>query len=98
MDATTETAQVAEPFVPVQPRIRFGAIVWGLLASGVAWLALSTVSSPSARSDFTEWLWGLNPGTITVIVILAVGGFILLQGALGLIRKAQRRAGRRYLR
>ena len=89
---STETAvdATAEPTAP-RPRVRSGAIAWGLIVIGIAVAVLVTVSSPASRRDFAEWLGDATPGSLAIIGVLALGALIVLLAALALIRRAQRR-------
>lgn len=86
-DADQATSSAAAP----KPRIRSGAIAWGLIVCAAAIAVLATIASPSARDGFVTWLIGLNPGGVALVAVLAVGVFILLLAGLALIRRAQRR-------
>lgn len=74
-----------------RPRIRFGAIAWGLIVCAIAVTVWSIISSPTSRSEVTTWFWELSPGTAILVAILALGALMLLLGILSLIRKAQSR-------
>ena len=74
-----------------KPRVRAGAIAWGLIVIGTAVSVLVTVSSPASRRDFAGWLGDVTPGSVAIIGVLALGVLILLLAALALIRRAQRR-------
>jgi hypothetical protein len=75
----------------VRPRIRFGAIAWGLLVCGIAGTVLTVIGTPDARTAFASWLGALTPGGYVLIGVLVLGGLILLWGLLGVIRRLQRR-------
>lgn len=89
MDAPTET-----PDVPVQaaprPRIRWGAIVWGLIVCGIAAVTLQVTRTAESREGFALWLSKLTPGGVWLIVVLITGSILLLLGILAAIRRAQR--------
>lgn len=88
--AETVSVSAAEA-VARKPRVRSGAIAWGLIVLGIAISVLVTVSSPASRRGFAEWLGDLTPGSVAIIGVLALGVLILLLAALALIRRAQRR-------
>ncbi len=76
----------------VRPRIRFGAIAWGLIVCGVAVWVLFTLLTPGARTQFNDWVVTLTPADLGIIAVLVSGGLVLLLGLLGLARRAQRAA------
>jgi hypothetical protein len=76
----------------VRPRIRFGAIAWGLIVCGIAGWVLSTLLTPGARTEFADWVLALTPAGLVIIAVLVTGGLVLLLGLLGLARRAQRAA------
>ncbi|GAB3397160.1 hypothetical protein GCM10027568_32580 [Humibacter soli] len=75
-----------------RPRVRSGAIAWGLIVLAFSALMLTLTTVPGNAVAFAHWASSLTPGTITVIVVVAVGAFILLLALLSAIRRAQRRA------
>lgn len=75
-----------------RPRVRSGAIAWGLIVLAFSALMLTLTTVPGNAVAFANWVTSLTPGTITVIVVVAVGAFILLLAVLSAIRRAQRRA------
>lgn len=81
-DAYFETRDAA-----ASPRIRWAAIAWGIIVSVAAIFVLMTAGSTERREAFFSWASGLSAGGIVVIVVLAVGGLILLLGALSLTRR-----------
>lgn len=92
--AAPETRPVDYANLP-RPRIRFGAITWGLI---VCVLAATTfwISTDAGRRDaFGDWITGLTPGTAGLIVMLAVGALLLLWGGLAAIRRSQERGAPR---
>ena len=73
-----------------RPRIRWGAIVWGLIVCAIAGATLAVTSEGERREGFALWLTRLTPGGIWLIVVLLAGGILLLLGLLAAIRRAQR--------
>jgi hypothetical protein len=73
------------------PRVRAGAIAWGLIVVAISVSVLVTVSGPASRREFAEWLGRATPGSIAIIALLSLGALILLLAALAVIRRAQRR-------
>ncbi|WEK60819.1 MAG: hypothetical protein P0Y60_16195 [Candidatus Microbacterium colombiense] len=77
---------------PTPPRTRGAAIIWGLLFAAIAAYGLWTVSDDTRRDGIADWVTTLTPTTVVSLLLLAVGVLILVGGAVGLIRHAQRRA------
>ena len=73
-----------------RPRIRWGAIVWGLIVCAIAAATLQVTRVAESREGFTLWLTRLTPGGIWLIVVLVTGGILLLLGLLAAVRRAQR--------
>lgn len=73
------------------PRTRWAAIVWGACFAAIAWFGIWMLSGSDRRSDVSDWFASLTPGTTTAILLLAVGVLVLITGAVGLIRRGQRR-------
>ena len=86
-DKTSADATPAEP----KPRVRSGAIAWGLIVCATAVLVLSIVCVPANADAFDSWTASLTPPVIVIIGVIALGAFILLMAVLSLIRRAQRR-------
>ena len=76
-----------------RPRIRSGAIAWGLIVCAIAGTVLATVNSREARDGFLDWIGEMPPGGLAVVGLLALGVLILLLSGLAMIRRAQSRAG-----
>ncbi|WP_426519249.1 hypothetical protein ACPPVQ_04995 [Diaminobutyricibacter sp. McL0618] len=74
-----------------RPRIRWAAIVWGLIIAGIAATTLAIVGSPERRLAVADWASALTPGAFWILGVLVVGVFVLLLALLTLIRHAQRR-------
>ena len=74
-----------------RPRIRFGAIVWGLLVCGIAATVFWIATDAARRNAFGDWFAALTPGTAGLIVMLVVGALLLLWGGLAAIRRSQER-------
>ncbi len=83
-----------DPTPPVStvrgPRVRVGAIVWGVLVAFLAATTLIVASSPEGRSGFRTWVDGLNPASITLLGILSLGVIILLITLASALRRMQR--------
>jgi hypothetical protein len=78
-----------------RPRVRAGAIAWGLIVLAIGVSVLSIVGNAEAREGFAEWLGAITPAGFVIGAVLALGAFILLVSGLSLIRRAQRREQRR---
>lgn len=87
---TEETVQI-----PLQPRIRAGAIAWGLIVSVAAVSVLAIVLRPGAREAFLAWMLDRTPVDLGIGAVLVLGGLVLLLALLRLIRRAQRRSADR---
>jgi uncharacterized integral membrane protein len=85
-----ESATDAASVVP-RPRVRSGAIAWGLIVIAVGVALLAIVWVPRNASAFATWTASLTPGGIVVIGLIALGAFILLMALLSMIRRAQHR-------
>lgn len=78
-----------------RPRIRAGAIAWGLIVATIGGIVILVIGDADRRADFAEWIGGATPGGAAFVAVLAVGCFILLLSALALIRRAQHRLATR---
>ena len=95
------SATAAEPVTPAsaasdaerlpRPRIRIGAVLWGLvlLAAGgtVLWLA----SSPTRRADALDAVLGLDGFGWAFVIVVTLGATITLLALAAVIRRLQRR-------
>lgn len=89
---TSELAEDATGAEPLsRPRIRTGAVIWGLLLTALGAWVLWIASSPSRRSDALDAVMGLDAFGWTVIVLVAVGGFVTLLALAAVIRRMQHR-------
>jgi hypothetical protein len=84
--STPTTAETTAP-----PRTRWAAIVWGLLFAAIAATALWMIADDARRDGVADALVALTPITIVTILLLTVGVLLLVGGAAGLIRRAQRK-------
>ena len=85
-----ETRPVEPSSLP-RPRIRFGAIAWGLIVCALAATTLWISTDESRRIAFGDWISGLTPGTSGLIMLLILGILLLLWGGLAAIRRSQER-------
>ncbi|WP_334150685.1 hypothetical protein [Microbacterium sp.] len=77
---------------PAAPRVRGAAIIWGLLFAAIAFAGIWTLTGDDRRSAAADAITTLTPGTAVALGLLALGVLVLVTGAVGLIRHAQRRA------
>ena len=90
-EAETETTETTEfPQTTASPRIRWGAIAWGFIVCALAVMTMVITGSPENRTAFVEWLGRLTPGTMWLMAVFVVGGFILLLGLLAALRRGGR--------
>jgi hypothetical protein len=89
--ATPAHAGTAEPAPLPRPRIRVGAIVWGVLLSAIAGLTLWVRTDPVREQAFSDWFANLPDGAAGLLLLLVIGAVLLLWGALAAIRRSQER-------
>jgi hypothetical protein len=87
-------ARPADPAPLPRPRIRFGAIAWGLIVCALAATVFWISTDDGRRDAFGTWVTGLTPGTFGLLVMLVLGALLLLWGGLAAIRRSQERAPR----
>ncbi|THG29100.1 hypothetical protein E6C70_15915 [Glaciibacter flavus] len=99
--ATATPAAIATPDTPVMnaalgtsaapaptaPRIRWAAIVWGLLFAGIASALLWVVTDVGNRDAASLWLKTVSPATLVLVILLVVGGLLLVAGLASLLRR-----------
>ncbi len=90
-----QPAATADPALLPRPRIRAGAIVWGVLLCAIAGLTLWAQSDPTREARFTDWVLRLPQGAAGLLALLVLGALLLLWGALAAIRRAQDRSAPR---
>jgi uncharacterized integral membrane protein len=87
LDVTsTDEASIAPP-----PRIRWAAIVWGLILAVIAVTVLAFIAEPDRRAAVTDFLWSLDGPTLLLLGLVALGFLMLVSGALTAIHRAQNR-------
>lgn len=89
-ESVRESMTASAPQTP-KPRIRSGAVVWGLLVSAAAVFMLMIVVSPANAAAFNAWTGSLGWGGAILVGVVALGAFILIMAVLSAIRGAQRR-------
>lgn len=72
------------------PRIRWAAIIWGLLFGAIATTTLWILADSGRRDAIGDFIVNLTPTTIVTILLLTGGVLMLIGGAAGLARRAQR--------
>ncbi len=77
-----------------RPRIRTGAVVWGLIVTAVGAGALWMLSSPERRQAALDWVLSLTPFGFVIVGFAALGALIFVIGLVVLVRDAQRRRTR----
>jgi len=77
-----------------RPRVRIGAVVWGLIVTIVAAVTIVTTLDPVSSAEFADWAGNVSGESIGLIALIAIGGLILLLGLVSLLRQAQRRGER----
>ena len=92
-DVTTAELERVEAVTP--PRTRGAAIIWGALFAAVAASGLWLLADGDRRSAATDWALSLTPNMMSTLAILTVGVLLLVAGAVGLLRRAQRRMSAR---
>lgn len=78
---------------PQRPRIRVGALLWGLVLTAVSGYMLWIAVDPGRRADALRSVLDLSPLGWAVVVLVAVGGTITLLALAAVIRRAQRPRG-----
>jgi hypothetical protein len=92
---STETVTVERVDAPLpRPRIRVGAVVWGLIVTAVGAGSLYLYTSPERRQAAVDWVLSLTPFGFLIVGLAALGALIFVIGIVVLIRDAQRRSGR----
>ena len=91
--ATPDTSVTSHANVPsaapatTAPRIRWAAIVWGLLFAGIASALLWVVTDVGNRDAASVWLKTVSPATRGFVVLLVIGGLLLVAGLASLLRR-----------
>ena len=94
-DLTEAPAAPATDDALPRPRIRTGAVLWGLLLIAIAAVALWTVADPGRREAAAEAVVALDGFGWTVVGVVAFGGILTLIALAAVIRQFQRRLARR---
>jgi hypothetical protein len=103
-NVTEQAAAASEPAVPTpvmsatgpealpRPRIRIGAVLWGLVLLAAGATALWITTSPGRRADALDTVLGLDGFGWTVVIVVALGTTITLLALAAVIRRLQARA------
>ncbi|MET4781072.1 hypothetical protein [Glaciihabitans sp. UYNi722] len=83
----TEMIPVASDASLAKPRIRWGAIAWGLIAIAIAVTVMVIVGSADNRLAFVAWMSRLTPASFGLLAAFVVGGLVLLLGLLAVLRR-----------
>jgi len=93
--ATAASSSASTTASMPRPRVRAGAIVWGVLVLAFAAAVLLIDGTDAGRSTFDRWQASLTPAGWAVTGIVALGVIVLLIAGTSAIRRAQRRAAAR---
>ena len=80
-----------------RPRIRTGAVIWGLLLVAIAAVTLWTVVDPGRRAATIDAVTALDGFGWTIVGVVTFGGLLTLIALGAVIRQGQRRLARRGL-
>lgn len=72
-----------------RPRVRWAAVMWGLLLCAAAGAITLIGAEDDRREQFVAWLLQLTPTAILLVALVAIGGVILVVAALHLMTQAQ---------
>ena len=92
IDTTDATAPAAEQLP--RPRIRTGAVIWGLLLTALGAWVLWIASTPARRADALEAVLTMTAFGWTVLAVVAVGALLTLLALAAVIRRFQVRGSR----
>lgn len=92
---TTDTAASRDEGLP-RPRIRTGAVLWGLLLVAVSSTVLWTAADPDRRDAAVAAITGLDGFGWTIVAVVTAGGILTLIALAAVIRAGQRRMATRH--
>lgn len=87
--ATGLTVSATAPDELPRPRIRIGAVLWGLVLVAVGTTALWIATSRARRADALDTVLGLDGFGWTVVIVVALGATITLLALAAVIRRVQ---------
>ena len=90
---TTDMTPLTTDMTPLAaPRVRIAAIVWGLVFAATSLAGIWLLSDGRRRDDAADWVTSLTPNSAVAVLLLTIGVLVLVTGAAGLLRHAQRRS------
>ncbi len=95
---STDAASADSPAAPdrlPRPRIRTGAVLWGLVLVAVSATVLWIAVDPRRRGTAVDTAEALDGFGWTIVAVVAVGGILTLVAAAAVIRQVQRSLARR---
>ena len=92
LDDAGRYARYATGVSTTRPRIRSGAIAWGIIVLAFAATVLIITAVPGNAAAFAAWTTTLTPVSYGIIVVVSIGVLVLLFAGLSAIRRVQRRA------
>jgi TRAP-type C4-dicarboxylate transport system permease small subunit len=94
-DATETIASTPGDATLPRPRVRTGAVVWGLLLVALSAAALWTVADTGRRAAAVDAVTALDGFGWTVVAVVTFGGILTLIALAAVIRQIQHRLARR---
>lgn len=88
--ATEPTGPTTSALPTATPRVRVGAIAWGLVVCIIAATILAIVTDTARSIAVATWLGSISTGNIWMIVLILAGALTLLIGVASFIGQAQR--------
>jgi len=88
--ASEVPAAVGETERLPRPRIRVGAVLWGLVLLAAGSAVLWVAGTPRRRADALDTLLGLDGFGWTVVIVVALGATTTLLALAAVIRRLQR--------
>jgi len=98
---TDDTTSIPDTTTPVavapagRPRIRIGAVLWGIVLLAAGGAALWIATSPERRADARAAVLGLDAFGWTITAVLVVGGATTLIACAAVVRSVQERLASR---
>lgn len=92
--ASGEAATASDAALP-RPRIRTGAVLWGLVLTALGAWALWVATAAERREALLDTVLTMTPLGWTVLVVVAAGATITLLALAAVIRRIQRRLAAR---
>ncbi len=89
--APDAAAASALPAPPPRPRVRFAAVVWGIVVAAIAATLVWVIADPARTDAAIGTLLAANPALVVVGLLLAAGVSILLGSLLAAVHRWQAR-------